>query len=183
MTLFAKSKPKCLFAKRLFAAAPRREASADAAPRRAAEVAKKSDGEVDFTLPVEIVKADRPMDQGLAWGWASVIQKGGQTVTDHQGDQIDTDELVKAAHDFVLNSRTGGHMHLYKSVGGEPVKVADVVESMVFTPELQKALGINLEKVGWLLGYQVHDPVVKADIASGKLKSLSIGGRGMRKEV
>jgi hypothetical protein len=166
---------------KLFAAA-RRPAPGASVPNAGF---RKNADETTFELPVEIIKADLPMAKGLAWGWASIIEKDGKTVTDCQGDQIETDELVKAAHDFVLNSRTGGHMHLYKSAGAgkAPIKVADVVESMVFTTELQKALGVDLGKVGWLLGYQIHDPAVRADVASGKLKSLSIGGSGVREEI
>jgi hypothetical protein len=115
------------------------------------------------------------LKQGLVYGWASIIEKDGEIVTDHQGDRITPDELVKAAHDFICNSRQGGVLH--DQYGH---RIGHIVESVVFTKELQDHLGIDLGKVGWLIGYQITDPKVKTLIKSGMLKAFSIGGRGRR---
>ncbi|MGH7089367.1 MAG: XkdF-like putative serine protease domain-containing protein, partial [Stellaceae bacterium] len=137
-------------------------------------------------LHVEMIEKAAPADlaQGLVWGWASVIEKNGETITDHQDDQISEGELLKAAHDFMTNARTGGVMHLYrKDAPHTPLKGGDVVESVVFTHDMQKALGIDLGKVGWLIGYHITDPAVRKAVASGQLKSFSIGGKGVREAV
>lgn len=135
---------------------------------------------------VEIAKA-APMGElkdGTVWGWASIIEKGGKVVTDHQGDRISEEELVKAAHDYMTNSRIGGALHMYNSdKPDEPLSAGRVVESVVLTHDLQKALGIDLGKVGWLVGYHIEDSHVRKAAASGKLISFSIGGKGVREKI
>src|SRR5258708_5533133 len=117
---------------------------------------KKAHGDVRARTFAEIYKADRPMQEGMVYGFASVIAKDGQVITDTQGDQIETAELERAAADFMLNSRTGGHNHL-RDAEGYPIKAGEIVSSVVFTPELQKALGISVP-VSWLIGLKVTDP-------------------------
>lgn len=119
----------------------------------------------------EFLKVDE--DQHIAFGWASVIKEDGEIVVDSQGDMIREDVLQKAAHNFVLDERAGKVMH-------KGVRIADVVESVVFTEELQKVLGIDLGKVGWFIGFKVHDDKVWKKIKSGELSMFSIGGIGQR---
>jgi hypothetical protein len=121
------------------------------------------------------------MKQGLVYGWASVIEKNGKVVTDHQGDRISVDELTKAAHDYMSNSRIGGAMHMHDSDKPDtPLSAGEVVESMVMSHDLQKALGIDLGRVGWLIGYRIDDEHVRKAAASGTLPAFSIGGKGVR---
>jgi hypothetical protein len=135
-------------------------------------------GKDGWTITAEIAKglnSEDTLKQGLVFGWASIIEKGGSEITDHQGDRITEEELVKGAHDFISNSRQGGVLHdeYGKNIG-------HIVESCVFTHELQKHLGIDLGKVGWLIGYKIEDARVKTLVKSGVLKAFSIGGRGRR---
>lgn len=133
-----------------------------------------------FTIQAEFAKALNPDDQlkqGLVYGWASIIEKDGQEVTDHQGDRIEQDELLHAAHDY-MKRRDGGVMH--DETGHN---IGHIVESVIFTHDLQKALGIDLGKVGWLIGYQITDPRVRAMAQSRVLKAFSIGGKGRREPV
>lgn len=127
-----------------------------------------------FTLVIPIQKVDD--DQQMVWGWASVSKDGGQTITDWQGDQIDIGELQKAAHEYMGSSRIGGEMH-------DTMGVSHTVDSIVFTPEVQKALGIDLGRTGWFIGQKITNPSTWADVKKGKLKSFSIGGTGTRKAV
>ena len=140
---------------------------------------------VEFkALDSDELRKSLDLKDGLVWGWASVIEKDGKPVIDHQGDIITPDELMKAAHDHITNSRVGGALHLYvPGPNKEVLKAGDIVESMVFTKELQKALGIELPQVGWLVGYKITDPHVKKMVAAGHLKSFSIGGSGQREHV
>ena len=122
------------------------------------------------------------LGQGLVYGWASVASVNGEPVVDWQGDTISEDELVKAAHAFVTDHRTAGVMHT-RDANGNPVKIGDVVESVVLTRDLQKTLGRNLPITGWLVGCKITDPATRARVASGELRSFSIGGIGRRESV
>jgi hypothetical protein len=121
-------------------------------------------------------------DQRIVWGWASVIEKGGKIVVDHQGDMIEPTELAKAAHGYVATARVGKAMH-------DGPKVAELVESIVVTKgggfeALLKSMGVAMPDTmpmqGWWVGFKVHDDATWALVKSGKLKAFSIGGSGKR---
>jgi len=124
------------------------------------------DNESTVNFTAKITKSDSA--SRIVWGWASVIEKDGESIFDHQGDRIAEDVLAKAAHDFVSDYRVGKVMHSGRKVGA-------LVESVVFTKELQKALGIDLGKVGWFIGMRVSEDVFKR-VESGELQAFSIGG-------
>lgn len=125
----------------------------------------------ELSLTIPITKVDD--EQRMVWGWASVVEEGGVIVTDKQDDQIDIADLSKAARDFMQFSRVGGAMHSAMGVG-------TVVESIVFTPEVQKALGVDLGKVGWFVGYHVSDDAVWQRVKAGELQAFSFGGKARR---
>ena len=102
---------------------------------------------------------------------AYVSEEDGQQVIDHSGDVIEPDELAKAAHDFILNYRKAKAMHNGAAIG-------EFVESIVFTKDVQAALGINLNKTGWFVGLKVHDDDVWKRFKSGEYAMFSIGGFG-----
>jgi len=126
------------------------------------------------TLSGEVIKADKAKQ--LVFGWASIVEQGGKSVVDKQGDVISEDEMEKMAYKFTLTSRTAGEMH-------EKVGVGKLVESIAFTKEKQKALGIDLGKVGWWLGFKVTDNNVWNKIEKGEYKSFSIHGKGVRERI
>ena len=129
-----------------------------------ADVEKLSDHKLQGT----ILKLDE--EERIVYGWASVIEEKGAPVVDLQGDIIPEAVLRSAAHDFIEDTRAGKVMH----VG---TKKGRIVESIVLTKDLQKALGIDLQKVGWLIGYKVDDAETWAKVKSGDLKMFSIGGQ------
>lgn len=108
-------------------------------------------------------------DQQLIFGWASIATKGGKLVVDKQNDVIEPEELEKAAYDFVLEARDHGHMH-------QTVGTGRMVESMMFTEEKQKALGIALGFEGWWVGFKVDSEAVWQAHKRGELPEFSIGG-------
>lgn len=128
----------------------------------------------EWSTTFNVLKADE--DQQLVFGWASVSEIGGQIVTDKQGDQIEPDELERAAYDYVLHARDMGHMHEEKGVG-------KLVESMMFTAEKQEALGIDLGMTAWWIGFFVENKKVFREIKSGALPELSIGGVAIPIEI
>lgn len=137
-------------------------------------------GAVQLQTSVTITKADDELR--VVWGWASIIEEGGRPVIDSQGDVIYEQELVKAAHEFVCMSRTGGLMHA-KRADGSPIQTGTVVESIVFTKALQQAMGIDLGRVGWFIGMHVPEPDAWALVRKGVLPAFSIGGTGTRTPV
>ena len=129
------------------------------------------DQDVDFSIKADILKSSDEL--GLVYGWASVIEENGSQVADYEGDVIDEDELVKAAHQFMTDYRNGKENHK-----GSPSFT--IVESMVLTKDVQQALGIDLGKVGWFIAGKIEDPEIRKKIKMGDYQSFSIGGRGER---
>lgn len=130
-----------------------------------------------FDVAGKIAKVDT--ERGWIFGWASVANdRHGNPVVDSQGDVIDIYDLEKAGCDFTLESRIGREMHVRKGV-------ARLITSMVFTPEIIKALELPDDAVpqGWFVGFQVDDTEVLAKARSGEYSSFSIGGTGVREKV
>lgn len=120
-------------------------------------------------------------DQQLVFGWASVSAlPDGQIVTDHEGDRISPDELEKTAYKYVLNFRDAGERH-------DPGKrfKGKLVESVVFTREKMKAMGIEegILPYGWWVGFKITDKDAWEGIKSGKYQMFSIEGKGIREVV
>lgn len=127
----------------------------------------------DFAVEAEIIKADN--DKRIVYGWASVVEKDGVPVVDHQGDVILVDDLIAAAHDF-MTVRKGGVLH-------DGRHVADMIESIVLTKDVQESLGIDLGQVGWFIGMKVNDDEVWQGVMDDDLTAFSIGGVGQREQV
>lgn len=115
-------------------------------------------------------------DKQLVYGFASVIEQGGEKVVDFHDDVIEEDDLIKAAHTFMREYRTGKIMHRGTEAGR-------IVESIVFTKDIQKALGIDLDLVGWFIGYKVDDPDIFKKVKEGQLKMFSIGGMALKEPL
>jgi hypothetical protein len=133
----------------------------------------------DFEIEVPFAKTDDELR--VVYGWASVTKIGGEEVVDNQDDVIDTHDLVKAVHDFMLDSRVGGIMHMRGEDG--PVVIGSVIESIVLTDDVQKTLGIDLGMEGWFIGIKVMNDTVWKMVKDGRLKAFSIGGKGVRVPV
>ena len=130
---------------------------------------------VEITINQEHELVAKNEELQLVTGWASIIEEDGEAVVDKQGDMISESELIQAAHKFVSDSREAKVMHKGDEVG-------EIVESLVFTPDLQKALGIDLKKVGWLITMKVNDETWDR-VKKGELRAFSIGGKAHREEI
>ena len=120
-------------------------------------------------------------DKHLAFGWASVVSKGGQPVIDKQGDYIAIDDIEEAAYAYVHKSRVGGDNHTRN--GSVAHKVSDLVESMVFTDDKVAKMGLPHDfPRGWWVGFKVHDENVWSEVRKGNRTGFSIHGRGIRSE-
>lgn len=130
-----------------------------------------------FKGKFKIQKSDN--DKMQAFGWANVsLTENGEQIEDWQSDMIDPEDLETAAYQFVELYREGGEMH---ERGG----VAVLIESMVFTEEKMKALGIpeGTLPVGWWIGFRVTDPEVWEKVKDGTYPMFSIEGEAIREEV
>jgi hypothetical protein len=122
----------------------------------------------------ELTKA-QPRNQWV-FGWASVVSKDGLLIVDKQDDVILPEELEKAVVDYVLYSRDHGEMHTTFGKG-------QLIESIVFTEEKQKALGIDLGMEGWWAGWHIPCPDLWSRHERGELPELSIGGWSTHMEI
>jgi hypothetical protein len=125
-------------------------------------------------LKGEFVKVNKATK--TAWGWFYVSKENGEYVPDYSGDTWDIEDVQKTAHDFVCECRVGGEAHIFK--GG-----AELVESIVFTKELQDILGIDLNKEGWFGAFRILDPDLLEKVEKRDYLMFSIGGTGLREEV
>lgn len=120
-------------------------------------------------------------DQRLVFGWASIAYNAqGEQLVDHQGDMIDSEDLEEAAYKFVLKFRDTGEEHIPTMR-----KKGKLVESVVFTKEKQRAMGIpdGLLPVGWWIGFHIDDDAAWEKIKSGHYRMFSVEGAGMRTPV
>lgn len=140
--------------------------------------AKVQKNEIEVRWDGDISKVDE--DKRQVFGWASVVELGGEPVVDLQGDYISIEEVEKSAYEYIQKSRKGGDMHL-RDEWNEPKHSSDMIESFVVTPEKKKALGLPEDMpTGWWVGYQVNDPDLWAKVKSGERTGFSIHGRGVR---
>lgn len=121
----------------------------------------------------KILKSDD--EQRLVYGWASVITEKGEPLIDRQGDVIKADTLVTAVNAFMENVRVGKEMH-----SGDQIGV--VIHSWPSTDEINKSVGIESDREGWLVAFKVYDDNVWEKVKSGELQAFSIGGRAKSKE-
>lgn len=132
------------------------------------------DDSVCLSVGFDVYKARD--DEQLVSGWANVaIDKNGDAPLDWQDDVIAPETLEKAAINFMMDYRESGEMHKGASKG-------TVVESIVFTKEKQRAIGIPEGAVpeGWFITVKVHDPEVFAKVKDGTYRMFSIQGTAKR---
>lgn len=126
----------------------------------------------------EIVKLDEQRHRVTGFAMISTNSKG-EPVYDLQGDNITTEELVKAVADFadVVGESRVDEMHDRSDTGR-------VVESIVLTRELQKALGIpeGTQPEGWLVTVEVGAELFKK-VKAGELPMFSIEATAQREKV
>lgn len=119
-------------------------------------------------------------DEQLVFGWASVAKRAdGSTPFDWQGDEIDPEDLEKAVYKFNIDFRESNEMHIPGTVNGT------VVESVMFTKEKMKAMGIpeGVVPEGWWVGFKITDKIAYQKVKAGIYKMFSIEGSGERVPV
>ena len=132
--------------------------------------------EEDAKKSVSILKTDD--DKRLVFGWASVsITVDGEQLEDRQKDMIDPEDLEEAAYEYVLNFRDTGEEHI-----SSMRKKGKLVESVVFTEEKQRAMGIppGTLPVAWWIGFKIEDNAAWERVKNGTYKMFSIEGKANR---
>ncbi len=134
------------------------------------------DAEWIVTVPIE--KFD--VKERVVFGWVNVphpVSKGlGDPKIDLQGDQIFLEDLEKAVYEYVELRGEGDEMH-------ESIVKAQLVESMVFTPEKMEKMGVKWEgPLGWWGGWRFDEDAF-AKVVDGTYTMFSIGGKAKRVEV
>jgi len=126
-----------------------------------------------------IAKVDESL--GLVFGWAVVCKVNGEDYfdlnVDYQGEHagervpehIPEDAMLKAAADFMENSRAGNEMHNDPDVG-------TYIFAFPLTTEIAKAMDIQTNKTGLMIAYK-PPPAVLAKFRSGEYTGFSIQGK------
>lgn len=127
----------------------------------------------EFCTRAKVLKVDESL--GLVFGWGIIENINGEPYFDTQGDHIPGDTIIKAATDFMLNSRATTDMHMEDDGG-------DVVFAFPLTAEVAKAYGIETQTTGLLVASKPA-PEVLAKFKDGTYTGFSIGGHRVDEEV
>lgn len=126
-------------------------------------------------IETRIAKIDENL--GLVFGWAIVCKIGGEDYYDLNVDRntgervpehIPEDAMLKAASDFMSNSRAGNEMHAGPATG-------TYVFAFPLTTDISKAMGIDTHKTGLMVAYKPSAEVLKKYV-DGTYKGFSIEG-------
>lgn len=139
----------------------------------AQEEAQKSKEPQSFVYTTDFFKVDESL--GLVLGYAIVCNIEGEPYYDLHGDHIPEESMLKAAVDFMENSRTMKEMHAGKGKGA-------VVFAWPMTEEIAKAFSITTKTTGLLVAVKPDDPAVLEKFRSGEYTGFSIGGRRLINE-
>ncbi len=126
-----------------------------------------------YRRDVEVIKVDEAL--GIVFGWAIISKEGGKDYFDTQGDHIPEAAMLKAAADFMTNSRVLGDMHK-EAEGGT------VLFAFPLTGDTAKAFGLTTTKTGLMIGVKPANAETLAKFKSGEYTGFSIGGRRVRDE-
>ncbi len=134
-----------------------------------------------FSTRTRILKIDESL--GIVFGWGMVTSESGKEYFDTQGDAITEDGMVKAASDFMANSRVAGEMHEREHQVGKTVRRdGEVLFAFPLTQDIAETFGITCEKRGLLVGVRPSAAVL-SKFKSGEYTGFSIGGRRIDEEV
>jgi len=125
----------------------------------------------EFATEAQVFKVDEGL--GLVFGWAIVCNQDGEPYFDTQGDHIPESAMLKAAADFMANSRVAKEMHAGESKGS-------VVFAWPMTADIAKAMGIETKQTGLMIAMKPDSAEMLAKFKSGEFTGFSIGGRRIK---
>ncbi len=128
---------------------------------------------VDIAKRSQILKVDETL--GLVFGYAIVCKEDGEDYFDLQDDNIPEEVMLKAAAEFMENSRAADEQHDGETMG-------TVVFAFPLTSEIAKSLDIETKRTGLLIAMK-PSPAVFKRFVDGELTGFSIAGSGASEEV
>ena len=131
-----------------------------------------------------VIKVDDTL--GLVMGYAIVCNDDGEPYFDLHGDHIPEDTMLKAAADFMVNSRVAGDMHrqVEDEVNKGIIPAGSVVFAWPMTKDIAKAFGLEVKKTGLMIAMKPSSPEMLEKFRKGEYTGFSIGGsRGEDEEV
>jgi hypothetical protein len=126
-----------------------------------------------FETEARVFKVDESL--GLVFGWAIICKAEGKPYYDVQGDHIPEDAMLKAAADFMADSRVAKEMHAGESKGS-------VVFAWPMTADIAESMGIVTKQTGLMIAMKPDGPEMLAKFKSGEFTGFSIGGQRVRDE-
>ncbi|MGI9491970.1 MAG: XkdF-like putative serine protease domain-containing protein [Geminicoccaceae bacterium] len=122
---------------------------------------------MDKRLFTKFAKVDAEL--GLVLGFAIVCKVDGEPYFDLQDDHIPEDSMLKAATDFMENSREAKEMH-------EGGRIGDIVFAFPLTEDIAKAFDIQTKTTGLMIAMKPCDDETLEKFRSGEFTGFSIGG-------
>lgn len=128
-----------------------------------------------FELSAKVAKVSEEI--GVVFGWAIVCKIDGEEYFDlnrdpdtgeAKPDHIPESTMLKAAADFMANSRMAKEMHTGEHRG-------EYLFALPLTTDIAKALGLSTNKTGLIVGLK-PDAAMLEKFKSGELGGFSIGG-------
>ena len=121
----------------------------------------------------QVAKVDDEL--GLVFGWAIVCKVDGEDFLDSQNDHIPEESMLKAAVDFMENSRVAKEMHDGEQVG-------EFVFAFPLTEETAAAMDITTKFTGLMVAMKPADPAILTKFKDGTYTGFSIGGSRVEDE-
>lgn len=131
-----------------------------------AEATSKAEREVEHV--VRLIKGEF---EGKVYG--VVLEPG---LEDSQGDIASAEEIEKACHEHMEHALAPDVQHSGREAG------AVLIENYIAPQDIELE-GEPVRKGAWVQAYLVKDPIVKQEIAEGKLTGFSMEGAGVRVPV
>jgi len=127
-----------------------------------------------FETRTEFTKFDEEL--GLVMGYIIICKQDGEDYFDLHGDHIPEHAMLKAATEFMENSRTAKEMHSGDARG-------TIVFAWPMTTDIAKAFNIETNTTGLMIAMRPDEEMLQK-FKDGTLTGFSIGGyRGIDEEV
>lgn len=120
-----------------------------------------------FETSTTLLKVDENL--GLIFGWAIISKQQNKEYFDLQGDHIPEDAMLKAAADFMINSRVSKDMHAGDQIG-------QVVFAWPMTSEIAKAMNMETDTTGLMIAIKPDNQETLEKYRNGDYTGFSIGG-------
>lgn len=133
-----------------------------------------------MTETATILKVDDSL--GLIFGFAIVCKQNGEDYVDLQDDHIPEDVMLKAAAEFMSDSRVAADMHQWDD-DGNPIKTGSVVFAFPLTTDIAKSLNIETKQTGLLIAMKPDSEETLKKFRDGTYKGFSIGGSATKENM